>query len=148
MFPHTFPACFLKVDLPPCWLQPASFYLCWFPLTRIRAGFGVPFMLLLHSHNFLWLAPAMLWKQWLNQTGTSWCAVAALPRALLAPPTDGLLRVIFLIFVLLRNPCQLPRNVVAESARVVSALLWCAGVCSQTLLQGHSAVTSRSGVNP
>lgn len=118
MFPHTFPACFLKADLPPCWIQPASFYFCWFPLTHVRVGFGVLSMLLLLSHNFLWLAPTMLWKRWLNQTGTLWCAVVALPRALMAPPTDGLLRVIFLIFVLLRNLCQPPREEEMRSLRV------------------------------
>lgn len=91
MFPHTFPACFLKADLPPCWIQPASFYLCCFPLTHVRVNFDVLSMLPLLSRNFLWLAPAMLWRQWLHQTGTLWCAVLALPRALMASPTDDLL---------------------------------------------------------
>lgn len=60
MFPHTFPACFLKADLPPCWIQPASSCLCWFPLTCVGVSFGVLSKLLLRSHHFLWLAPAML----------------------------------------------------------------------------------------
>ena len=36
----------------------------------------------------------------------------------MAPPTDDLLRVIFLIFVLLTNPCQPPREEEMRSLRV------------------------------
>lgn len=118
MVPHTFPAYFLEGDLPPCWLQPASFYLCCFPLTSVQVVFGVLSMLLLLSHNLLWLAPVTLWKQQLNQTGASLCVVVALPRTLMAPPRSGLLRVIFLLFVLLTNVFQLPREREMRSLQV------------------------------
>lgn len=48
----------------------------------------------------------------------SLCVVVALPRALMAPPRNSLLRVIFLLFLLLTNPFQLPREGEMRSLQV------------------------------